>query len=91
MCKVCFDEQHQHTIAIAIARAKVMEGGGAEAPCKEKAVAVMPQFIADSLDNNVVRERQHCDGRGEEEGVSGRGVKDGTRAVLRLSFRLVGR
>jgi hypothetical protein len=67
MCRVCFKEQHRHTIAIAIARAKVMEGSGAKAPCKEKAVAVLSCFIANSLDNNLVRERQHCNRRGKDE------------------------
>jgi hypothetical protein len=43
------------------------EGGGAEAPCQEKAVAVLSQFIMDSLNNNLVSEHQHCDGRGKEE------------------------
>jgi hypothetical protein len=64
MCKVCFGEQHRHTIAIAIARAKVMEGGGVEAPCKNKAVLVLSCLIANSFDNNLVRERQHRDRRG---------------------------
>jgi hypothetical protein len=44
-----------------------MEGGGAKAPCKEKVVEVLSCFIADSLDNNLVRERQHRNGRGKEE------------------------
>ncbi len=62
-----FEEQHWHTIAITVAKERMREDGGVEAPCKEKAVAVLPQFIADSLNNNLVRECQHCDGRGEEE------------------------
>jgi hypothetical protein len=41
MCKVCFEEQHRHTIAIAIAKERMREGGVAEAPCKEKAVSVL--------------------------------------------------
>jgi hypothetical protein len=66
MYKAVFKEQHQHTMAIAITRAKVREGGGADATCKEKAVAVLSCYIADSLDNNLVRERQHCNGRNKE-------------------------
>jgi hypothetical protein len=67
MCKVCFEEQHRHTIAITIMRAKVREGSGAKAPCKERAVVVLSCFITDSLDYNLVRERQPCDGRGKKE------------------------
>ncbi len=68
MCKVAFKEQHQHTIGIAIARAKVRVGGGADAPCEEKALAVISHCIMDSLDNNFVREHQHCNGRDKEQG-----------------------
>jgi hypothetical protein len=58
MCKVAFEEQLWHTIAIPIARAKEREGGGADAPCKDKAIAVLSCFITNSLDNNLVSERQ---------------------------------
>jgi hypothetical protein len=67
MCKVCFEEQHWHTITIAIAKERMREGGVAEAPCKEKAVSDLSQFIVDSLNNNLVRDCQHCDGRSKEE------------------------
>ena len=67
MCKVCFEEQHRHTIAIVIAKERMTEGGVAEAPHKEKAVAVLLQFITDSLNNNLFRDCQHCDGRSKGE------------------------
>jgi hypothetical protein len=64
---VCFEEQHRHTIAIAIAKERMREGSVAEAPRKEKAVAVLLQFIVDSLDNNLVKDCQHRDGKSKEE------------------------
>jgi hypothetical protein len=67
MCTVVFDEQHRHTIETAIAKERMREGGGVEETRKEKVVAVLSCFISDSLDNNLVRERQHHDRRGEEE------------------------
>jgi hypothetical protein len=45
MCKVMFDEQHRHTIAIAIANERMWEGGGADKLCKEKAIEVLSYFI----------------------------------------------
>ncbi len=67
MCKVAFEEQHWHMITIKIARAKVRVGSGADAPREEKLIAALSCFIADSLDNNFVRERQHWDERDKEE------------------------
>ncbi len=80
ICKVVFDEQHRYTIMIAIAKERMREGGGAEEPCKEKAIVVLSCFILDSLDNNLVRERQHHDGMGKEEVFQD--------AVLRAAYKL---
>ena len=67
MCKVVFEEQHRHTIAIAIKKERTREGGGAEALREEKALAVLSRNIANTLQNNLVRERQHRDGRRPQE------------------------
>jgi hypothetical protein len=48
-------------------RAKERVGGGADAHCKEKAIAVLSLFIVDSLDNNLVREHQHCNKKDKDE------------------------
>jgi hypothetical protein len=57
MCKVVYKEHHRHMIAIAITKMKVMErdGGGADVPCNEKAIAILSHYIGDSLENNYVR------------------------------------
>ncbi len=62
-----FEEHHRHTIAIGITRAKETEGGGADAPCQEKAIAVLAQYIGNLLENSYVRERQHCNERYNNE------------------------
>ncbi len=68
-CKAVFEEQHRHTIAFALERIKIKENARGEAadPAPEKAIAVLSRYIGNTLENWLVRETQHRDGRTEDE------------------------
>ena len=55
------------TITIAIMKERRRESSGAKAPaCKGKAIVVLTCLIVDALDNNLLWEWQHHDGRSKE-------------------------
>jgi hypothetical protein len=77
-------------IAIAIAKERMREGGVAEAPWEEKAVAVLLQFIADSLDNNLVRDCQHRDKKSKEEVFQDAALRMAHKLYSSLNFASLG-